>query len=143
MLTCDEIRDILPHRNPFLLVDRVLEMEEDRIHARKCVTRNEPYFAGHFPEHAVMPGVLIVEALAQTGAILLLSQPEHRKKLAYFAGINKMRFKKQVVPGDVLDLHVQFTRSRGSVYFARVHAMTEGTVVCEGEILCALGDAHD
>lgn len=142
VLNIDEIRNILPHRTPFLLIDRILEMNEDSVHARKCVSTNEPYFAGHFPEHQVMPGVLLAEACAQAGAVLLLSKEENRGKIAYFAGIDKMRFKKQVIPGDVLDLFVALTKSRGSIYFADIRVECEGKTVCKGEILCALGDAH-
>lgn len=139
-MNIEQIKKILPHRSPFLLIDRVLEMDANSVHARKCVSYNEPYFAGHFPQQAVMPGVLITEALAQAGAVLLLSQEEHKGKLAYFAGINKMRFKKQIFPGDVLDLYVAFTKQKGPLYFADVKALCEGKTVCSGEILCALGE---
>lgn len=142
MLNSDEIREILPHRSPFLLIDRVLDMDDTTIHARKCVSTNEPYFAGHFPGRQVLPGVLLAEALAQTGAVLLLSKEENRGKLAYFAGINKMRFRAQITPGDVLDLYVRFTRRKGSLVFADVRAECEGKTVCTGEILCALGDGY-
>ena len=98
-----QIQEILPHRYPFLLVDRVLEMEEGkRIVASKAVTMNEYFFQGHFPQEPVMPGVLIMEALAQTGAIAVLSMEENRGKIAYFGGMNKVKFRNKVVPGDVL-----------------------------------------
>ncbi|MGM9913452.1 3-hydroxyacyl-ACP dehydratase FabZ [Floccifex sp.] len=136
----NQIQDIIPHRYPFLLVDRIEQMDETTITGIKCVTANEMTFMGHFPEKHVMPGVLIVEALAQTGAVLLLSKEENKGKIAYFAGINKMRFKRQVIPGDVLELKVEFTNSRAGIYFANVQAKVEGNIVATGEILCGLGD---
>ena len=111
MLSTVEIMDILPHRQPFLLIDTVEELEPGvRAVATKNVTFNEPYFAGHFPGNPVMPGVLIVEALAQTGAVAILSQPEWKGKTAYFAGIDKARFKQKVVPGDVLTLETEIIK---------------------------------
>lgn len=136
----NQIQDIIPHRYPFLLVDRIEQMDETTITGIKCVSANEMTFMGHFPEKHVMPGVLIVEALAQTGAVLLLSKEENKGKIAYFAGINKMRFKRQVIPGDVLELKVEFTNSRAGIYFANVQAKVEGNIVATGEILCGLGD---
>lgn len=104
-MTTQEIMEILPHRQPFLLIDTVEELEPGvRAVAKKNVTYNEPYFAGHFPGNPVMPGVLIIEALAQTGAVAILSQPEWKGKTAYFAGINQAKFKQKVVPGDTLEL---------------------------------------
>ena len=103
-----QIQEILPHRYPFLLVDRVLEMEEGkRIVASKAVTMNEYFFQGHFPQEPVMPGVLIMEALAQTGAIAVLSMEQNRGKIAYFGGMNKVKFRNKVVPGDVLTLEME------------------------------------
>jgi len=100
-----EIMEIIPHRQPFMLIDTIEEMEEGkRVVAKKCVSYNEPFFSGHFPQEPVMPGVLIVEALAQTGAVAILSQPEFKGKTAYFAAINNAKFKGKVVPGDVLTL---------------------------------------
>jgi 3-hydroxyacyl-[acyl-carrier-protein] dehydratase len=106
-LSIDEIKEILPHRYPFLLVDKVLEIEEKRIVAVKNVTINEPFFQGHFPQKPVMPGVLIAESLAQTGAILLLNKPEFKGKLALFTGIDDFKFRRQVEPGDTLRLEVE------------------------------------
>lgn len=140
MYNSNQIQEIIPHRYPFLLVDRIIEMSENEITGIKCVSVNEMTFLGHFPQKHVMPGVLIVEALAQTGCVLLLSKEENKGKIAYFAGINKMRFKKQVIPGDVLKLHVQFTNQRAGIYFAKVDATVDGKVAATGEIMCALGD---
>lgn len=144
MTTLDaaEIQRIIPHRYPFLLIDRVLEMEPGkRIVALKCVTANEQFFQGHFPGYPVMPGVLIVEALAQAGAVLLLAQPEERGKLPLFAGINDLRFRRQVRPGDQLRLEVEFTRRRGPIGWGRGRATVEGEVAAEGELTFAVTDA--
>ncbi|MDE6364544.1 MAG: 3-hydroxyacyl-ACP dehydratase FabZ, partial [Lachnospiraceae bacterium] len=106
--TAKEIMEIIPHRHPFMLIDTIEELEEGtRALGKKCVSFNEPYFAGHFPGNPVMPGVLIVEALAQVGAVALLGLPEWKGKTAYFAGINKARFKQKVLPGDVLMLETK------------------------------------
>ncbi len=110
-----QIMEILPHRQPMLLIDSVEEIEYGvRAVAKKCVSFNEPFFAGHFPGESVMPGVLIVEALAQTGAVAILSMEENRGKTAYFAEINRARFKKKVVPGDVLTLTTEIIRQKGT-----------------------------
>lgn len=109
----NQIKEIIPHRQPFLLIDRVVEYEVGtRCVAIKQVSGNEPFFQGHFPEYAVMPGVLITEALAQTGAVAILNSEENKGKLAFFAGIDKCRFKKQVTPGDTLKLEVEITKMR-------------------------------
>jgi 3-hydroxyacyl-[acyl-carrier-protein] dehydratase len=132
MLNIDDIQKILPHRPPFLLVDRVDELEAGvRAVGRKCVTMNEPFFAGHFPGKAVMPGVLILEALAQTGALVMLSMEENKGKIAYFAGIDKVKFKRQVVPGDVLKLEVEITKSKGSFGVGSAVASVDGTTAVE------------
>lgn len=136
----NQIQEIIPHRYPFLLIDRVDEMSENEILATKCVSANEMQFMGHFPQKHVMPGVLIVEALAQTGCVLLLSKEEYKNKIAYFAGINKVRFKKQVLPGDVLKLHVRFISNKASIFIAEIKATVDDKVVCSGEIVCAVGD---
>lgn len=116
MLDINEIKKIIPHREPFLLIDRVDEMEPGvSAKATKCVTYNEYFFRGHFPQEPVMPGVLVVEALAQTGAVSILSLEENQGKVAYFGGLNKVKFKKKVVPGDVLSLEVEIVRRKGPV----------------------------
>lgn len=140
----NEIQQIIPHRYPFLLVDAIESISEDgtTIVGRKCVSANEMHFLGHFPQKHLMPGVLIVEALAQTGCVLLLSKAENQGKLAVFAGINKMRFRTPVIPGDVLRLEVTFKTQRAGIYFADVCATVEGEVAARGEIMCALTDTQ-
>ncbi|WNB92352.1 3-hydroxyacyl-ACP dehydratase FabZ [Bacillus sp. NEB1478] len=140
MLTIEEIKEIIPHRYPFLLIDRILEVDEgQRAVGIKNVTANEEFFNGHFPEYPVMPGVLIVEALAQVGAVAMLKKEENRGRLAFFAGIDNCRFKKQVVPGDQLRLEVEMTRVRGSIGKGKGIATVDGQVACEVEITFALG----
>ncbi len=133
-----EIRDILPHRYPFLLVDRIVELEADRIVGIKNVTANEPFFTGHFPEFPVMPGVLIVEALAQCGAVAMLSLPANQGRLAFFAGIDKVRFKRQVVPGETLRLECVITRTRGPIGFGEAKASVDGQLAVSGELMFAI-----
>ena len=116
LLTASQIMEIIPHRQPFLLLDTIEEIEPGkRVRARKCVTYNEPFFAGHFPKEPVMPGVLIVEAMAQAGAVAMLSQPQMKGKTAYFAGIQSAKFKQKVVPGCVLELDVEIVKVKGPV----------------------------
>src|SRR4051812_40434196 len=110
-MNVNQIMDAIPHRFPFLLIDRVDVLEEDkRAVGRKCVTMNEHFFQGHFPGHPIMPGVLIIEALAQTACALMFSKPEFKNKLAFFMGIDEVKFRRPVVPGDVLELHVEMLR---------------------------------
>ncbi|MEK4027739.1 MULTISPECIES: 3-hydroxyacyl-ACP dehydratase FabZ [Bacillaceae] len=139
MLDIQQIKEIIPHRYPFLLVDKVLEVEEGkRAVGIKNVTANEEFFNGHFPDYPVMPGVLIVEALAQVGAVAMLMKEENRGKLAFFGGIDSCRFKRQVVPGDQLRLEVEMTRLRGPVGKGKAVATVNGELACEAEITFAL-----
>lgn len=120
MLNIKEIMNIIPHRSPFLLVDRIEEMEVGkRAVGKKCVTYNEPFFAGHFPQEPVMPGVLIIEALAQVGAVCCLSAEENKGKIGFLGGVNKAKFRGKVVPGDVLNLEVEMIKVKGPVASAR------------------------
>ncbi|MGD6776268.1 3-hydroxyacyl-ACP dehydratase FabZ [Sutcliffiella horikoshii] len=140
MLDINEIKAIIPHRYPFLLIDRIVELEEgQRAIGIKNVTANEEFFNGHFPEFPVMPGVLIVEALAQVGAVAMLKKEENKGRLAFFTGIDNCRFKKQVVPGDQLRLEVEMTRVRGSIGKGKGTATVDGQLVCELEMMFALG----
>lgn len=139
MLNIDEIQKILPHRPPFLLVDRVDELEPGKSATGiKCVTMNEPFFQGHFPGRAIMPGVLQLEALAQMGAICLLTVPENEGKLVLFGGVDKVRFKRQVIPGDVLTLKVDITKSKGSFGIGNAVAYVEGKVATEAILTFAI-----
>ncbi|MED1722452.1 3-hydroxyacyl-ACP dehydratase FabZ [Brevibacillus parabrevis] len=134
-----QIQEIIPHRYPFLLVDKIEELEQGkRAVGIKNVTVNEPFFQGHFPGYPVMPGVLIVEALAQVGAVVMLSMEEHQGKIGLFAGIDGFRFKDQVKPGDTLTLDVELTRVRGTVGKGYGKAIVNGKVVAEGELMFAL-----
>lgn len=135
MLNAKQIMEILPHRAPFLLVDRIDELEPGkRAVGCKAVTYNEPFFAGHFPEEPVMPGVLICEALAQVGAVALLSHEDYKGKIAFFGGINKARFRQKVVPGDVLRLETELVKIRGPVGIGKAAAYRDGTLCAEAEL---------
>jgi 3-hydroxyacyl-[acyl-carrier-protein] dehydratase len=142
MLTNIEIQNILPHRYPFLLVDRVLELEPGkRAIAVKNVTINEPFFQGHFPGHPVMPGVLIVEALAQTAGIAAASLEGNKGKLGLFTGIDSIKFRRQVVPGDVLRLEADILTLKMGMAKVKVSATVDGQTAAEGEIKFAMVDA--
>ena len=141
MLTNIDIQKILPHRYPFLLIDKITEMEAGKtITGIKNVTVNEPFFQGHFPGNPIMPGVLITEALAQTGAVLLLSMPENKGKLGVFTGINNFKFRRQVVPGDTLTLTAELLVYRHGMGKANVKATVDGDVAAMGEISFAVID---
>lgn len=140
MLSTKQIMEIIPHRYPFLLVDQaeILEDETGAI-GYKNVTINEPFFQGHFPEEPVMPGVLIVEALAQVGAIALLSQEAHKGKIAYFGGIKEARFRQKVLPGDRLKLECTIIKQKGPIGIGKGIATVDGKKVCEAELTFAIG----
>ncbi len=145
VMNVQQIEKLLPHRYPFLLVDRVIELEPNkRVVAVKGVTMNEPFFQGHFPGHPVMPGVLIMEALAQAAALMSLGGiPEEQRagKVIYFMAIDGARFRKPVVPGDRLELHCEMVRAKGSVLRVKGEAKVDGQVVAEGEFMAMLADA--
>jgi 3-hydroxyacyl-[acyl-carrier-protein] dehydratase len=143
VLDAKQIQEIIPHRFPFLLVDKITEIEwGERAVGIKNVTMNEPFFHGHFPDYPVMPGVLIVEALAQVGAVTMLGTDEHRGKIAFFAGINKVRFKRQVKPGDTLKLEVEVGKVRRSIGTGTGTATVDGEVAAQGELMFAIVDAE-
>ena len=138
--TTKELLKILPHRQPMLLIDTLEELEPGkRAVGKKCVSYNEPYFAGHFPGEPVMPGVLIVEALAQVGAAVMLSCPEFKGKLVYFGGIEHCRFRKKVVPGDVLMLEVEMIRQKGPLGVGKATATVDGKTAVTAELTFAIG----
>ena len=144
MLDAQQIQQIIPHRYPFLLVDRIVEVEwGQRAVGIKNVSMGEPFFQGHFPDHPVMPGVLIVEALAQVGAVALLGLEENKGKIALFAGIDGVRFKRQVVPGDVLRLEVVVGKMRRGVGTGTATATVDGQLAARGELMFAVVDASN
>jgi beta-hydroxyacyl-ACP dehydratase FabZ len=136
-----DIRSILPHRYPMLLVDRILEISEDRVVGIKNVTANEPFFAGHFPNFPVMPGVLIVESMAQVAGVLALQGIENREqKLVFFASIEEAKFRKPVLPGDTLRIEMEILRRKPSVVKARGTAKVGDSIVAEATVLCSIVD---
>lgn len=140
MLGIKEIQEIIPHRHPFLLVDRIEELEPGvRAVGIKCVTYNEPFFAGHFPQEPVMPGVLIIEALAQVGSVAMLSVEEYKGKIGYFGGINNAKFKKMVHPGDCLRLECEIIKQKGPVGIGRAVATVDGKVAASAELTFMIG----
>jgi beta-hydroxyacyl-ACP dehydratase FabZ len=144
ILDINQIREILPHRYPMLLVDRIIELEAERIVGIKSVTANEPFFQGHFPEFPVMPGVLIVEALAQTAGVLVLKHIEDRhRKLVLLASITSAKFRRPVVPGDTLRLEMAIIRRKASVALMGGRALVDGVVVAEAEMMCKLADKSE
>ena len=143
-LNSNQIREIIPHRYPMQLVDKIIDFEPGQwAEGIKCVSANEPFFQGHFPEEHVMPGVLIIEALAQTGAVAILSEDDAKGKIAFFGGIKNARFRKQVKPGDVLHLRCEITGRRGPLGFGKAVATVDGKVACQAEISFAIGSAED
>lgn len=144
VLTIKDIQKIMPHRYPFLLVDRILELEPmKRAVGLKNVTINEPFFQGHFPGQPIMPGVLVVEAMAQVGGVAMLCSEEFRGHLALFAGIDRAKFRRPVVPGDQLLMTVTVLKIRGTMGKVWAEARVDGQVVAEGELLFALSSAPE
>ena len=140
LYTAQEIMGIIPHRYPFLLIDTIEELEPGtRALGRKCVSVNEPFFQGHFPGNPVMPGVLIIEALAQVGAVAMLSQPDFQGRTAYFAGIDKARFRRKVVPGDVLLLETEIIKVKGPIGIGRAVAKVGDQVAAQAELTFSIG----
>ena len=138
-LDANQIQEIIPHRPPFLLVDKITDYEPGQwAKGIKAVTVNEPFFAGHFPQYHVMPGVLIIEALAQVGAVAVLSMPEHKGKIGFLGAIKNARFRRQVTPGDVLELTCTITRQKGSVAVAEAEAVVNGQQAVTAELTFAL-----
>lgn len=138
-MTTKEIMEIIPHRQPFLLIDTIEELEPGvRAVGKKCVSYNEPYFAGHFPTEPVMPGVLIIEALAQVGAVAILSLEANKGKTAYFAAINHAKFKGKVTPGDVLMLETALTKIKGPMGIGEAKATVNGKLVASAELTFAI-----
>ncbi|SHO52297.1 3-hydroxyacyl-ACP dehydratase FabZ [Anaerocolumna xylanovorans] len=139
-LSINEIKKILPHRHPFLLIDTIEELEEGKTAiGKKCVSYNEPFFAGHYPDEPVMPGVLIIEAMAQVGAVVLLSSDKYKGKQIYFGSIDKARFRKKVIPGDVLYLEVEIIKDKGKFCIGKGTALVDQEIVASAEIMVVLG----
>ena len=142
-LNSNEIETILPHRYPFLLVDRITDLVPGKsADGIKCVSANEPQFTGHFPGMSIMPGVLLIEALAQTGAAALLSEEENKGRVVLFGGIKNARFKKPVIPGDVVSLHCEITARRGDIGFGKARAEVDGQTAAIAELTFAITDAR-
>ena len=140
MIDINQIKEALPHRYPMLLVDRVISHDENEITALKNVTINEPFFNGHFPDYPVMPGVLIMEALAQAAGVLELSKPENKGKWVFYAGMDGVKFKKQVVPGDQLILNAKFIKRRGPIAVVEAKATVDGKLAAKGTLTFAIGE---
>lgn len=140
-LNSNEIAQLLPHRYPFALVDYITDCQPGEwAKGRKCVSVNEPFFCGHFPQQHIMPGVLILEAMAQVGAVALLSLPENQGKLALFGGVKNARFKRKVIPGDVLEMECALTKRRGSVGIGTCQATVNGELACTAELIFAVNE---
>lgn len=140
-LDINAIRRLLPHRYPMLLVDRIIEMEKERIVGVKNVTVNEPFFVGHFPEYPVMPGVLIIEAMAQTAGVLVLGQiPDRENKLVFLVSVERAKFRRPVVPGDQLRLEAVITKNKITVAKISARALVDGQLVAEADLMCSLQD---
>ncbi len=141
-LNSNQIMEVLPHRYPFLLVDKITDFEPGKwAKGIKCISANEMHFCGHFPQQHVMPGVLIIEALAQVGAIAVLTLEQNKGKIAYFGGIKDARFKRKVIPGDVLEMEVEMKRIRGPVGIGTAVARVNGDIAARAELTFAVGDS--
>jgi beta-hydroxyacyl-ACP dehydratase FabZ len=142
MIDAQEIQRLLPHRFPFLLIDRVIELSDEKVVALKNVTINEPFFAGHFPGHPVMPGVLLVEAMAQAGAVMAMKGAsfDPATKVIYFMALDKVKFRKPVVPGDQVRLEIEPLRKGAAIWKMGGKAIVDGQVVCEAEYLATIVD---
>ncbi len=144
LLDINEVMNFLPHRYPFLMIDRILEFEADkRVVGLKNVTINEPFFQGHFPGHPIMPGVLLLEAMAQTGGVMVLKalpEGEAQKKVLYFMSIDKAKFRKPVLPGDQVRFELELLKSRGSIKSFKAEAKVDGAVVAEAEMMAMMVD---
>jgi len=139
MIDINEIMSILPHRYPFLLIDRIVEFEGGKsAKGLKNVTINEPFFLGHFPGHPIMPGVLIIEAMAQVGGVLAFKSANVNNKVVYFMGIDRARFRKPVFPGDTLEINVNVTKCRGTIWAFKGEASVGGTLVAEAELMATI-----
>ena len=144
VLDIQAIRDILPHRYPFLLVDSIVELEPERIVGIKNVTVNEPFFQGHFPDYPVMPGVLIVESMAQVAGILVLREiPDRKNKLVFLVSVDEAKFRRPVRPGDQLRIEMRVERRKASVVKMRGEARVDGVIVAEAVVMCKLQDRED
>jgi beta-hydroxyacyl-ACP dehydratase FabZ len=144
ILDVNEIRQLLPHRYPFLLVDRIVELETERVVGIKNVTVNEPFFLGHFPDFPVMPGVMIIEAMAQTAGVQVLSTiPDRQNKLVFLVSVDGARFRRPVRPGDQLRIEMKVIKRKGTVAKMAGHATVDGAVVAEAEVMCKLQDKNE
>lgn len=140
LLNLEQIKEIIPHRDPFLLIDEVIEMEPgQKVLARKHLKEDEFWFKGHFPQEPVQPGVLTIEMLAQAGAVCILSLPENKGKIAYFAGIDKAKFRQKILPGDTIDLYVEIIKTRGLIGVGKAVATVNGKKAVSCEITFAIG----
>ncbi len=138
-LSLEQIKEIIPHRDPFLLLDEIIELDTFKAIGIKHVTPNEFYFKGHFPGKPVVPGVILVESLAQVGAVIILSHEKYKGKIAYFTGIKNAKFRKSVLPGDTVYLHCEVTRIKGAFGFGKAEAYVNDELVCEAEVSFAVG----